>query len=595
MNAACVLHADQVKAAIDRDMSADVPDDVEVQIASSAALRTGDARRLTGPGLMWDRAGAVLEAEFTDFKPDRVAALWRHHARRVLDAVGWSGEDCTERHSDGGIAVAISAPVDQLYSATSVLQTAWHFVAADLLEAERGDFKAMIGDLRGEMAREADPALVALTDAARARGLEVLADEDTLSFGHGKRSKSFVISTLPGPETVDWDGISNLPLGLITGTNGKTTTTRLAVAMATEAGQVAGLTSSDMVRVGGTVLEQGDFSGPGGARMLLRDGRLEIGFLELARGGILRRGLPVRQAKAAVVTNVAADHLGEYGITTVAQLAEVKFAIRRGLGPGGVLILNADDAPVVAEAAQQGLAACWFSRDAQAPQIVAARTADQRCGFVEEGAIWLSGGKGLHRVIAVADMPIAMGGAAGYNISNALAAACLCDVLGVDRAAIGRALAAFRSDPFDNPGRCNEFPHNGARVFVDFAHNPHSIAAVTGVLGGLAANRRFVMIAHAGDRSDQDIRDLAQGACALRPDFVVITELPGYLRGRSPGEIPGLLRDEVLAQGMTATQILYADTPADGAAKVMGLLQPGDLALLLVHADRDAIFKMLGA
>ena len=87
MNAVCVLRADQVKAAIDRDMSADVPDDVEVQIASSPALRTGDARRLTGPGLLWDRAGAVLEADFTDFKPQRVAALWRHHARRVLDAL----------------------------------------------------------------------------------------------------------------------------------------------------------------------------------------------------------------------------------------------------------------------------------------------------------------------------------------------------------------------------------------------------------------------------------------------------------------------------------------------------------------------------
>ncbi len=574
-------------------MTDDIADPLEVPVASSADLRTGDCRRLTGPGLLWDRAGTALEADYSGFNPARVTALWQHHARRVLDAVGWTGEGFVTRPHNGGISVAISAPVDQLYAATSVLQTAWHFVAADLLSAVRGDFGAMTRNLRAAMAAEANPPLVTLANAAEARGLDVLIDEDLLTIGHGKRSRSWAVSALPKPDDVNWTTLGNLPVGLITGTNGKTTTTRLAMAMAREAGRIAGLTSSDMVRVGDAVLEQGDFSGPGGARMLLRNETLEIGFLELARGGILRRGLPVRQASAAVVTNVAADHLGEYGITTVAQLAEVKFAIRRGLGTGGVLILNADDAPVVAEAARLGIKACWFSLDADAPQIVAARGAGQTCGFVAQGTIWLFDGAALHRVIAVAEVPIAMGGVARYNVSNALGAMCLAHVLGIDTASIARALAAFRSDSADNPGRCNEFAYNGARVFVDFAHNPHSIAAVTGALAGIPARRRFVMIAQAGDRSDQDIRDLARGACALHPDVVVVAELPGYLRGRVPGEIPRLLREEVLAQGVSAAHIIDAMSPSDGAAKVLQLLQPGDLALLLVHSERDQIFRML--
>ncbi len=564
-----------------------------MDIASSAALRTGDCRRLTGPGLLWDRAGAVLEAEFLDFVPERVAALWQHHARRVLDGVGWGGEGCTERLYPGGIAVAVSAPLDQLYSATYVVQVAWAFVAADLLGAVRGDFAAMVADLCCVMAREADPALRALVAEAGARGLEVLADEDFVTLGHGCASQSWPAGALPA--VVAWEGLANLPLGLITGTNGKTTTTRLAMAMAREAGIVAGLTSTDMVRVGDAVLERGDFSGPSGARLLLRDQRLEMGFLELARGGILRRGLPVRQAMAAVVTNVASDHLGEYGITTVAELAAVKFAIRRGLRAGGVMILNADDAPVVAEAARLGLDACWFSLDAGAPQIVAARAAGQRCGYMEDGVMWLSDAAGAQRVIAVADVPISMGGAAGYNVANALAAMCLCDVLGVERAATGRALAAFRSDPKDNPGRCNEFAYNGARVFVDFAHNPHSIAAVTGALAAVPARRKFIMLAHAGDRSDADIRGLARGAVAFGPDYVMLAELSDYLRGREVGAVTAILRAECLALGVAPARILAAGSPADGAAQVLRLLQPGDLALLLVHSERAEIFAMLGA
>ena len=248
----------------------------------------------------------------------------------------------------------------------------------------------------------------------------------------------------------------------------------------------------------------------------------------------------------------------------------------------------------MAEAERLGLDPAWFSLDPDAPQIAVARDAGRLVGFVRDGALWLQQGPTARRVIAVTDIAIAMGGAARYNISNALAAACLVHVLGIDAAAIASALAAFHSDPKDNPGRLNEFAHNGARLFVDFAHNPHSIAAVTGALAALPAKRRFITLAHAGDRSDEDIRGLARGACAFGPDWVVITELPGYLRGRAPGEIPALLHAECRAQGIAADQILIEASPATGVAKIMALVRPGDLALLLVHSERDKVFAMLG-
>ncbi|HMS94926.1 MAG TPA: Mur ligase family protein [Tabrizicola sp.] len=575
-------------------MREDVSEALTIPVAGSPALKSGEARRLTGPGLLLCRPGATLEAEFAGFPPARVEALWLHHARRVLDGIGWDAEEAVARVFDGGMAVAISAPVDRLYSATFVVQTAWHFVAADLLWQPRGDLAAMLADLRDVMAREADPALVALVAEAQARGVELLADDEIVSLGHGVRSVSFPADALPAPGAVDWAGIGNLPLGLVTGTNGKTTTTRLAMAMAEAAGKVAGLTSTDMVRVGNKILERGDFSGPGGGRLLLRDPELEVGFLELARGGILRRGLPVRQARAAVVTNVADDHLGEYGINTVAELAQVKFAIRHGLGAGGMMILNADDPPVVAEAARLGLKAAWFSLCEGAPQLQEARTEGRLTGFLRDGAIWLQDGD-AQRIVAVDDIPITMGGAARYNILNALGAALLAHALGVDVDAIAVALTEFRPDPRDNPGRMNLFIHNGARLYVDFAHNPHSIAAVTGALAAMPAKRKFVMMAHAGDRSDDDIRGLARGACAFHPDVVVVSELPGYLRGRETGEVPALLKAECRAQGVAEPDIHDAGSPSEGVGKIMGMVGPGDLALLLVHSERDRIFAMLGA
>ena len=571
----------------------DVENGLHIPVLSCDRLQMRDSRRLTGPGLLWSRPGAVVDIVFDGFEPDQLAGLWQARARRVLDAVGWHGEKSIVRLHDGGANLALSAPMDQLYAATAMAEAAWHFCASKLLGVQPADFAAVIAGLKLEMAREANPPLVALINAAQARGLDTLCDDEAVSLGHGAGSQTWPAAALPAPQQVDWTRLRNLPIGLITGTNGKTTTTRLAMAMARAAGAAAGLTSTDMVQLGDEVLERGDFSGPGGARLLLRDGRLEMGFLELARGGILRRGLPVRQAMAAVVTNVASDHLGEYGINTVAELAAVKFAIRRGLRDGGVLILNADDAPVVAEAARLGVAACWFSCSRNTAQIVAARAARRLCGFVENGAIWLQIGPFAQKVIAVADVPIAMGGAAQYNVSNALAAVCLCHVLGVDVAAMRRALAAFRSDPVDNPGRCNEFAYNGARVFVDFAHNPHSIAAVTGALAAVPAKRKFIMLSHAGDRSDRDISALTNGAFAFNPDFVVAAELANHLRGRELGEVTRLIRQACIDRGMADHHVIAVASPSAGVAKILERLMPGDLALLLVHSERDLIFGML--
>ena len=267
------------------DSIEDIEDALEIDIAEADHLRVEDCRRLTGPGFLWDHPGAALQLSFEGISPSDIVGLWHRSARRVLDAIGWSNETCSERAFDGGINLAISAQMDQLYSAVFVAQTAWHFCAAELLSEPAGDFDSMICDLKSVMQREANPALVALLREGRARGLDVLCDDDEVSIGHGTGSQTWPVDQLPEVQKVDWDHLHNVPTALITGTNGKTTTTRLCAAIARASGKVAGLTSTDFVQVGDDILDRGDYSGPGGARLALRDKRLEIACLEVARGG----------------------------------------------------------------------------------------------------------------------------------------------------------------------------------------------------------------------------------------------------------------------------------------------------------------------
>lgn len=570
-----------------------IEDALSIPIPSSDGLVMEDCRRLTGPGMLWAYPGAVMDIFFQDFDTEDVIHRWRSEARRVLDAIGWENEQITERRFEGGVNLAISAPMDQLYSATFAAQTAWHFCAASLLDQTPGDFDQMIKELRAVMRREENPPLIALIKAAARQGLDVLSDDDEVSLGHGAGSQTWPAGDPPIADDVNRAQLHNLPVALITGTNGKTTTTRLSAAIAKAAGLVSGLTSTEFVSVGESILDRGDYSGPGGARMLLRDQRLEIAYLEVARGGILRRGLPLRQARAAVVTNVAADHLGQFGVNTVAELAAAKFAVHRALAADGILVLNADDKYVIAEAAHTQANIWWFSLDPAAPQISEALAEGIACAWLKDGSLVFFDGQHQTTVIDVQDIPLTLNGAARYNISNALAALCLSRAMGISDDAIRTGLSEFQNNPRDNPGRCNEFSVKGARVFIDFAHNPHSIAAVTEALGTIPGKRRFVLLGHAGDRSDQDIRDVTESAFALRPDYVVAAEIPDYLRGRALGEVTTLIQTECRRHGLAEDRIILTGSPSEGVNKVLELLEPGDLALLLVLSERDQVFELL--
>ncbi len=552
-----------------------------------------DSRRITGRTLVLDRPGAVLEIHLEESAVERGVGLWRAAARRLLDAVGWSGEALAVRRFAGGASLALTAPIDALYAAVELNEAAWAAASAALDGHPSSSEPAVAERLRQAIAEERRPAVVAMRDAARAHEVTFLSDEDQVSVGSGTGVCVWPAGDVPTPSRVDWAGVHDVPVALVTGSNGKTTVVRLLAAMLEAAGRTVGLTSTDGVHVGDTMLAEGDYSGPSGARLLLRQREVEVAVLEAARGGLLRRGLPVDRAAVAVVTNIADDHLGEFGVQDVEALADVKLLVTRPLESGGAAVLNADDPLLRARGAALDVPVVWFSLEPPSPDVAAHLAAGGRAALLEDDALVLRDGQSRTTVARVADVPVALGGAARHNLANALAAMGAASVLGVPVAAMRRALGTFGREADDNLGRATIIGLAGVTVIIDYAHNPHGMAALAGMVAAIPARRRLVLLGQAGDRSDEAIRALARSALALRPDRVVLKEMERYLRGREPGEIPGIMADELMKRGVPAEAVRRPGTELAAVRDALEWARPGDVLLLAVHQDRPLVLALL--
>jgi UDP-N-acetylmuramyl tripeptide synthase len=552
-----------------------------------------DSRRLTGPNLLWDRPGAVIDAGVDDADADRLLEAWAHAARRMLDAVGWRDEDVRSRKFPGGVSVAISAPLDALYAATEVNEWAWSTAQAEIACEPPPAFGVNSERLTQLIHRENNPGVLALAAEAGARGLLFLADDETISLGAGSGAQSWPRHALPAPGEVDWSRIHTQPIALVTGCNGKTTTTRLLAAIGTAAGRVTGMTTTDGISIAGTIIDSGDFAGPGGARTVLRDPRVELAILETARGGILRRGLAVTRADAAIVTNIADDHLGEFGVCDLATLTATKLVVSRVLGASGRLVLNADDPSLVEGSAGVSAPIVWFSLTPD-NAVVSKHVAAGGTAVVLDGeVIRLLVGKDATAVERVGNIPITVSGKARHNVANALGAVAVAWSLGIGVEAIAGGLRAFQGAANDNPGRLNRFDLGGVTAIVDFAHNPHGLKALMDLGASLPAGRRLVLLGQAGDRNDEAIRDLARVAWAIRPDHVIAKEMEAYTRGRPVGEIPGLLADEMRRLGASADAVSQAPSELEGVRQALEWARAGDLLLLTVHGQRAEVLALL--
>lgn len=555
-----------------------------------------DSRRLTGPNLYFAGTGAVLETGVGAPVPPVLLEAWRRHVTQARAALGWPEGPLVVCEHATGASLAFTAPGDMLYAATEVNEWAWLSALADAGRptgepalqpghAPVGDDAVALRILAAVAAAEHLPGLDALREAARVHGLPLLLDDEALSIGLGHGSRTWPLDALPEPAEVPWPDLHTIPVALVTGSNGKTTSVRLLTAIAMAHGWHTANSCTDGIYLDGALIEDGDYSGPGGARALLRNRDAQAAILESARGGLLRRGLGVERADVALVTNVSPDHFGEYGIHDLDGLARVKLVVARAIAAHGTVVLNADNALLRAHADQVAAPLAWFSTDDEHPLLRQARLDGRRSCGVREGRLLLHDGERTHDLGAIADMPLTLGGLAGHNVQNCAGAALTASCLGIPPDTIAAVLARFGSAHGDNPGRLQRWRFaDGVQAYVDYAHNPdglqHLLELVRHAHGG---GRLHLLLGQAGNRSDEAIAELAHTAAAFRPDHVVLKDMEGYQRGRESGAVAGLLRAALLQAGVDASAIVECLDETSAARLILAEARAGDSLVLPVH------------
>jgi cyanophycin synthetase len=398
-----------------------------------------------------------------------------------------------------------------------------------------------------------------------------------------------VASADPGPEPTVPD--PDIPVIQVSGTNGKTTTTRLLAHMVMTAGKRVAFSSTDGVYRDERLVKKGDYSGFAGAATALGH-HPDIAVLETARGGILLRGIGVLHNDVAVVTNVSADHLHLQGISTVDQLAEVKATITRITRPGGWVVLNADDPRVLAMRRTAAARPWLFSLDPRHPALREALAGGGRAITVLDGTIVWMDGPAVHPLIDLDRVPITLAGLSRMYTQNALAAAAAGLAVGLSQRSVSKGLRTFVLDPKKNPGRTNLFSLEGRLLVLDYAHNEAGMDGLVEILQGLRPPGREIWLAigTAGDRTDDILQGFAVRA-ALGADHLAIAELVKYLRGRAREDVTAQLRRGAARAGKRDVPVYPDELRAlRGMLKVSA---PGDVVGITALAQRDQAFRWL--
>ncbi len=388
-----------------------------------------------------------------------------------------------------------------------------------------------------------------------------------------------------------------IPVVAVTGTNGKTTVTRLIAHLFASAGLRVGMTNTDGVYVNGRTIDRGDCSGPKSARNVLAHPDVDAAVFETARGGVLREGLGFDRCQVAVVTNIGSgDHLGLNYITTVEDLAVLKRVIVQNVAPGGWGVLNAADPNValMAEVCPGGV--IFFAADRQLPVMAQHRAQGRRVVYVEGDAIVAAEGSWRERLL-LRELPITRNGSIPFQVENVMAAVAAGWGAGLSWDAIRRGLASFVNDADNAPGRFNLMEIDGATVIADYGHNPDAMRALVAAVDALPqtpGQRRSVVISGAGDRRDQDIREQTEILGAAFDTVVLYQD--ACQRGRADGEVLGLLR-EGLRGAARSREVLEVHGEFLAIDTALAALRPGDLCLVLidqVDAALDHLRQRLG-
>ena len=534
-------------------------------------MRIVDSRRLRGPSLGASGPGAIVEVALE--RGERIEKA----IRAARSSLAWMSARLRQpamargaivRAFDGGFALFVPAPIDRLEPAVDVLD----WVIDDA--TERSDRPRAVKRLRAELVRHRDPALVAMQRAARVHRLPFLYDDDVITIGHAGSSIRHALGSIPSPRELPWKSLAAIPVALVTGTNGKTTTTRLVARIAKLAGLVPGITSSDGTAIDEAIVDAGDNTGGESARAVLRDPRVQIAILETARGGLLRRGLAVTNVDAALITNVTADHLGEHGVLDLKTLVATKAVVGHAVKKGGKLVLGADDPQLRKFASSFAAERVLFAIE---PKNVRAHRG--HAFVLHEGSLVHVHGRSRDVLVRVDEVPITDGGRAVHNVKNALAAAALAFSLDLPRDAIVAGLRSFGSS--DNAGRGNVVTTSkGVRVLLDFGHNPAAVKDLYAWARTLGT-RVFAVLTQPGDRTDDAMQDFARAVVDAGIAEAFVWETESLLRGRAAGSITA-----TLTRALRGTRTTRAKTEAEAIRAALKRAKKGDVVVVSPSLDR---------
>lgn len=406
--------------------------------------------------------------------------------------------------------------------------------------------------------------------------------------GTGRDVGKHVVDTL-FPEESD-DG--RVPITAITGTNGKTTTTRLISHLLRHAGRQVGMACTGTVEIDNHVIMRGDYSGPQAAHTVLKEPTVEHAVLEVARGGIMRRGLGFDASDVGVLLNIASDHLGERDIHTLDELARCKTVVLDAVKPDGHCVLNADDPRVMDQGTYWSRGKIiYFTMDPDFEPVKKHVESHGIAFTVKDGRIVLRQGQVEAEVVEVNDVPIAFEGYAPFNVQNAMAAAAAGYALGLSLGDIKMGLQTFHPSPGQLPGRTNLIQADGVRCLIDYGHNVPALTALESLVANLTAKRRIAVASAPGNRRDEDLMALGAQLAKMHDALYICEPDP---RGRTPGEAADLLRRGAESNTAEQCKVEVVMVEHDAVEKAMDEASEGDLLVLLVDDIESAIQRLKG-
>ncbi|HWI55313.1 MAG TPA: cyanophycin synthetase, partial [Desulfobacteria bacterium] len=371
---------------------------------------------------------------------------------------------------------------------------------------------------------------------------------------------------------------SRIPIISVTGTNGKTTVTRITSHILQQAGMVVGMTTTDGIYVNERKIVSGDTTGPQSARVILREPSVDITVLETARGGILRSGLGYDCSDVGIVTNVSNDHLGLDGVNSLEEMADVKSVVAEAVHSNGYIVLNADDLNVARMVERVRAGVIYFSTDSD--NMIVRRHLG--CGgtavFIKNNSIVVARGVKTQKILPVKHVSCTMGGILQHNVQNALAAVAGCVALNVDTEFIREGLLSFHASEEYNPGRFNMVDMGKFRVVVDYGHNEAGFFNVLTAIKKMKPGRLIGVVGMPGDRQDSDIAGL--GRIAARFCDMAIVKEDRDLRGRQPGEVAGIITEAALSSGIAPKCIETILHETDAVIKALQIAGTGDIVVV---------------